>query len=163
MHHRAARQLVERMGGVADDEVTARTTMLVVGGGSTARRGSAARSEAGSPKLRKAEEVNAATPGRVRIVAEDEFCRLGGLPTAEALDRRYYSLRRIRRRYPRIRQNHIRCLESGRWSAPRLAPTSIATTDSRACGRSAASATASSGAGRSGRCCGSSRRRATVS
>ncbi len=111
MHHRAARQLVERMGGVADDEVTDRTTMLVVGGGSTARRGSAPRSEARSPKLRKAREVNAATPGRVRIVVEDEFCRLGGLPTAEALDRRYYSLRRIRRRYPRIRQNHIRCLE----------------------------------------------------
>ena len=111
MHHRAARQLVERLGGVADDEVTARTTMLVVGGGSTARRGPATRSEARSPKLRKAEEVNAATPGSVQIVAEDEFCRLGGLPTAEALDRRYYSLRRIRRRYPRIRQNHIRCLE----------------------------------------------------
>ncbi len=111
VHHRAARQLVERMGGVADDEVTARTTMLVVGGGSTSPRGSAARPEARSPKLRQAEEVNAATPGRVRIVAEDEFCRLGGLPTAEALGRRYYSLRRIRRRYPRIRQNHIRCLE----------------------------------------------------
>ncbi len=111
VHHRAARRLVERMGGVADDEVTARTTMLVVGGGSTVPRGAAARSEARSPKLRKAKEVNAATPGRVRIVAEDEFCRLGGLPTAEALDRRYYSLRRIRRRYPRIREDHIRCLE----------------------------------------------------
>ncbi len=110
MHHRAARQLVERMGGVADDEVTARTTMLVVGG-STAAAGSAARSEARSPKLRKAEEVNSATPGRVQIVAEDEFCRLGGLPTAEALDRRFYSLRGIRRRYPRIREDHLRCLE----------------------------------------------------
>lgn len=111
MHHRAARQLVERMGGVADEEVTARTTMLVVGGGSTAPRRSAARVQVRSPKLRKAEEVNAAAPGRVRIVAEDEFCRLGGLPTAEVLDRRYYSLRRIRRRYPRIREGHIRCLE----------------------------------------------------
>ena len=111
VHRRAARQLVERMGGVAADEVTARTTMLVVGGGSPAPRGSAARSQARSPELRKAEEVNAAAPGRVRIVAEDEFCRLGGLPTADALDRRYYSLRRIRRRYPRIRDDHIRRLE----------------------------------------------------
>ena len=111
VHHRAARQLVERLGGVADDDVTARTTMLVVGGGSSAPRGSAA--------LRKAEEVNAAAPGSVRIVAEDEFCRLGGLPTVEALDRRYYSLRRIRRRYPRIRGDHLRCLE--RRSLVRLA------------------------------------------
>ena len=111
MHRRAARRLVERMGGVADDDVTARTTMLVVGGGSTAPRSSAPRTEPPGPQLRKAEEVNAAAPGSVRIVAEDEFCRLGGLPTADALDRRYYSLRRIRRRYPRIRGNHIRCLE----------------------------------------------------
>ena len=111
VHRRAARQLVERLGGVAADDVTARTTMLVVGGGSGAPRGSPARSAARGPKLRKAEEVNAAAPGSVRIVAEDEFCRLGGLPTAEALDRRYYSRRRIRRRYPRVREDHLRCLE----------------------------------------------------
>ena len=111
LHHRAARQLVERMGGVAAADVTPRTTMLVVGGGSAAPNGSAARAGGRSPQLRKADEVNATAPGSVRIVAEDEFCRLGGLPTAEALDRRYYSLRRIRRRYPRIREGHIRCLE----------------------------------------------------
>ena len=111
VHHRAARQIVERLGGVAADDVTARTTMLVVGGGSSAQRGSASRAAVRSPKLRKAEEVNEAAPGSVRIVAEEEFCRLGGLPTAEALDRRYYSLRRIRRRYPRIREDHLRCLE----------------------------------------------------
>ena len=111
VHHRAARQLVERLGGVAADDVTARTTMLVVGGGPAAPRGSASRSAVRSLKLQQAEEVNAMAPGSVRIVAEDEFCRLGGLPTAEALDRRYYSLRRIRRRYPRIREDHLRCLE----------------------------------------------------
>ena len=109
MHHRAARQLVERLGGVAADDVTARTTMLVVGGGSAARQDPPAAVR--SPKLRRAEEVNKEAPGSVRIVAEDEFCRLGGLPTAEALDRRFYSLRRIRRRYPRIREDHLRCLE----------------------------------------------------
>lgn len=109
VHNGAARQLVERLGGVAADDVTARTTMLVVGAGAPAPQAA----------LRRAEEVNAAAPGRVRIVAEDEFCRLGGLPTAEALDRRYYSLRRIRRRYPRIREDHLRCLE--RRSLVRLA------------------------------------------
>lgn len=107
----AARQLVERLGGFAADDVTARTTMLVVGGGSAAAQGPAARSAVRSLKLRKAEEVNAQAPGSVRVLAEDEFCRLGGLPTVEALDRRFYSLRRIRRRYPRVREGHLRCLE----------------------------------------------------
>lgn len=111
VHHRAARRLVERLGGVAADDVTVRTTMLVMGEGASAPKASTV--------LRQAEEVNAAAPGSVRIVAEDEFCRLGGLPTAEALDRRYYSLRRIRRRYPRIREDHLRCLE--RRSLVRLA------------------------------------------
>ena len=114
VHQRAARQLVERLGGVAADDVTARTTMLVVGGGSPAPRRSPApttRSAVRSPKLRKAEEVNAAAPGRVRILAEDDFCRLGGLPTVEVLARRYYSMRRILRRYPRVREDHLRCLE----------------------------------------------------
>ncbi len=110
VQHRAARQLVERLGGVAADDVTARTTMLVVGGGSLPQA-PPARSAMRSPKLRQAEDVNAQAPGSVRILAEDEFCRLGGLPTAEALDRRFYSLRRIRRRYPRIREDHLRCLE----------------------------------------------------
>ena len=111
VQHRAARELVERLGGVAADEVTPRTTMLVVGEGAPASKGAADRSGPSRLEVRKAEEVNAAAPGSVRILAEDEFCRLGGLPTAEALDRRYHSLRRIRRRYPRIRTDHLRCLE----------------------------------------------------
>ena len=114
VHHRAARQLVERLGGAAVDDVTPRTTMLVVGGGSPAPRRSAAPtagSAVRSPKLRKAEAVNAAAPGSVRILAEDDFCRLGGLPTVEVLARRYYSMRRILRRYPRVREDHLRCLE----------------------------------------------------
>ena len=111
LQQRAARQLVERLGGVAADDLTARTTMLVVGEGAPAGRASAV--------LRQAEAVNASAPGRVRVVAEEEFCRLGGLPTFEALDRRFHSLRRIRRRYPRIRDDHLRCLE--RRSLVRLA------------------------------------------
>ena len=69
VQHRAARQLVERLGGVAADDVTARTTMLVVGGGSAPRQGPPARSAVRSPELRKAEEVNAQAPGSVRILA----------------------------------------------------------------------------------------------
>ena len=111
VQYRTARQLVERLGGVAADDVTTRTTMLVVGEGSPAPRGSPARSAVRSSKVRKAERVNAATPGAVRILAENDFCRLGGLPTAESLGRRYYSMRRIRRRYPRIGEGQLRCLE----------------------------------------------------
>ena len=116
---RQAREIVERLGGVATDEVTARTTMLVVGaGGVSAGTGDATPlSDTQSLKLRKAEQANAATPGRVRILPEEEFCRLGGLPSAEVLDRQYHSLRQIRDRYPAVREDHLRYLE--KWSLVR--------------------------------------------
>ena len=122
---RQARETVERLGGLAVDDVTARTTMLVVGSGgvSTGACGPKPDSEARSVNLRRAEQVNAATPGRVRILTEDEFCLLGGLPSAQALDRRHHNLRQIRDRYPAIREDHLRYLE--KWSLVR----SVARTD----------------------------------
>ena len=112
---REARELVERLGGVALDDVTARTTMLVVGAGAIpGGTGGSPREAARSPKLRKAEQVNAEAPGRVRILLEEDFCRLGGLPSIEALDRQYHSLRQIRERYPAVREDHLRYLE--KWS-----------------------------------------------
>ena len=116
---RQAREIVERLGGVAADDVTARTTMLVVGAGgvSPGAGGSTPTADAQSFKLRRAEQANAATPGRVRILPEEEFCRLGGLPSAEALDRQYHSLRQIRDRYPAVREDHLRYLE--KWSLVR--------------------------------------------
>ena len=116
---RQAREIVERFGGVAADDVTARTTMLVVGSGS-------ASSGAGDPtppgntqslKLRRAERANAETPGRVRILPEEDFCRLGGLPSLEALERQYHSKRHLRERYPAVREDHLRYLE--KWSLVR--------------------------------------------
>ena len=113
---REARELVDRLGGVAADDVTARTTMLVVGaGGASPCAGDSTTPEgARSLKVRKAEQVNAAVPGRVRILPEEEFCRLGGLPSVEALDRQHHSLRQIRDRYPAVREDHLRYLE--KWS-----------------------------------------------
>ena len=117
---RQGREIVERLGGVVAGEVTARTTMLVVGasGVSPGTGDPTPTSDTQSLKLRRAEQVNAATPGRVRILPEEDFCRLGGLPSAEALDRQYHSLRQIRDRYPAVREDHLRYLE--KWSLVRL-------------------------------------------
>jgi Tfp pilus assembly protein PilF len=106
---RQARELVERLGGVVADEVSGRTTMLVVGAGITQRRTGRVQATS-SPGA----QVNAETPGSVRIVGEDEFCRLGGLLSADVLDRQFHSERQIRERYPAVREDHLRYLE--KWS-----------------------------------------------
>lgn len=62
--------------------------------------------------LRQAEALNERTPGQVAIVSEGEFCRLGGLQSSETLRRRYHSLRRIRERYPLLRDDRIRQLRT---------------------------------------------------
>ena len=97
---RQAREIVERLGGV-----------------SPGARGPTPTADAQSFKLRRAEQANAETPGRVRILPEEDFCLLGGLPSAEALDRQYHSLRQIRDRYPAVREDHLRYLE--KWSLVR--------------------------------------------
>lgn len=99
---REALQLVERFGGATAADVTARTTMLVVG----ADAGTGKRS-----KLRRAEDINARSPGRVTLVDEQEFCRLGGLRSDESLRRLYHGLRQIRERYPDVREVRLRHLE----------------------------------------------------
>ncbi len=116
---RQAGETVERLGGVVADDVTARTTMLVVGAGgvSTGTGGPPPASAARSVKLRRAERANLTTPGRVRILPEEEFCRLGGVASVEALDRQYHSLRQVRERYPSVREDHLRYLE--KWSLVR--------------------------------------------
>ena len=119
---RDARALVRRLGGVSADEVTTRTTVLVVGAegfeAGRAHRDSASPDvdETVAPgeksnKLRKAEEANTKTPGRVRILSEEEFCQFGGLRSNESLRSRYHSLRRIREVYPLVRDTHLAHLE----------------------------------------------------
>ena len=99
---REAIRVVERLGGRAAQEVTARTTMLVV----------AAEAEAGKTgKLRRAEAINARTPGQVDVVDEREFCRLGGLQSDETLRQLYHGLRQMRERYPDVREVRLRHLE----------------------------------------------------
>ncbi|HXH05529.1 MAG TPA: tetratricopeptide repeat protein [Vicinamibacterales bacterium] len=105
---REARELVEALGGRTADDVTAATTMLVVGAEGFGPAGT--RPEA-SRKLRRAEAINAQSPGRIRVLSEEEFCRLAGLPSPTDLERRFYALSEIRARYPAVRDDHLRYLE----------------------------------------------------
>lgn len=116
---REARELVEQLGGLVADEVTAQTTMLVVGvdglsrvtGQSIEEEGSLSALASKSRKLKRAESVNSRTPDRIRIVSEEDFCRLGRLESDESLRRRYHSLRQIRELYPQINERRFRYLE----------------------------------------------------
>ena len=76
---------------------------------------SGASSEAGagagrdtSNKLKRAEELNAARADHVKIVTEDEFCRMAGVPTADALKRQYHAMRDLLGRYRWLREDQLR-------------------------------------------------------
>jgi tetratricopeptide (TPR) repeat protein len=123
-----ARALVARLGGVAADDVSAKTTMLVVGdegylasdfSRTTDERDRAVGpAEAGphnqnsykSNKLKRAEELNAQEASRIRILSETEFCRLAGVPTPEALKRQYHAIRDLLARYRALRADHLHYL-----------------------------------------------------
>jgi hypothetical protein len=102
-----ARSLVARLGGVTADDVNARTTMLVIGG-----EGFGPATEEKSQKLKRAEELNAqAVPGQaIRILDEEDFCRLAGVPTVHALKRQYHAMRDVLVRYRALREDHLRYL-----------------------------------------------------
>ena len=91
--------------------------MLVVGAEGFSRAEDATSSDAGrgeaekSNKLKKAEQANAKSPGNVRILSEEDFCKLGGLPTADNLKQQLYRLRDIRALYPTVRDDRLRYLE----------------------------------------------------
>ena len=93
-----AQALVIRLGGSSGDEVTAKTTMVVVGdeGFSGAEK---------SQKLRKAEDLS------IRIVSENEFCRLAGIQPPEDLKQQYYAQRDLLSMYPGLREDHLRYLQ----------------------------------------------------
>lgn len=106
-----AQALVIRLGGSAADEVTAKTTMLVVG--AEGFPGSEK-----SQKLRKAEDL------AIRIVTENDFCRLAGIQPPEDLKQQYYSQRDLLGMYGHsnaaaasgapaagLREDHLRYLQ----------------------------------------------------
>ncbi|MCM3880346.1 MAG: tetratricopeptide repeat protein [Vicinamibacterales bacterium] len=93
-----AQALVIRLGGSTADEVTARTTMVVVGVETTP-------AVEKSQKLRKAEEL------KVRVVNENDFCRIAGIQPPDELKQQYYSQRDLLGMYPGLREDHLRYLE----------------------------------------------------
>jgi len=111
-----ASKLVEELGGSTDDDVTVRTTLLVVG---------AASYPDGAPdlsvllddtstqnqKLRRVAQINADTPGRIRVLSEDEFCRLTGQPAVAERRTQHYGQKDILAMYPALRLDHLRYLE----------------------------------------------------
>ena len=104
-----ARALVTRLGGETADDVNARTTMLVIG----AEGFGPAPDRDKSNKLKRAEELNA-QPGAaappIRIVSEEDFCRLTGVATPDTLKRQYHAMRDMMARYRSLREDHLRYL-----------------------------------------------------
>jgi tetratricopeptide (TPR) repeat protein len=99
-----ARALVARLGGVTADDVTVKTTMLVIGGegfGPTAEK---------THNLRRAEELNTQGPPQIRILTEDQFCHLAGVPTIDAIRQQYHAQRDLLARYRSLREDHLRYL-----------------------------------------------------
>ena len=117
-----ARALVARLGGATADDVNAKTTMLVIGaeGFGRATDGDepsevvpgSSRSRDKSNKLKRAEELNA-QPGQeqtIRILSEEDFCLLAGVPTPDTLKRQYHAMRDLLARYRALREDHLRYL-----------------------------------------------------
>jgi tetratricopeptide (TPR) repeat protein len=112
-----AHALVVKLGGAAADEVNAKTTMLVVGAegfgphdGSEGSEDDPGPKRQTSNKLKRAEELNAQNPARIEIIPEEQFCRLAGVPTPEALKRQYHAVRDLLARYRLLREDHLRYL-----------------------------------------------------
>ncbi len=58
-----------------------------------------------SQKLRKAEEL------KIRVIGENEFCRMAGIQPPEELKQQYYSQRDLLVMYPGLREDHLRYLQ----------------------------------------------------
>lgn len=126
-----ARAAVERLGGTTDDDVTLRTTMLVVGGetypdGVPDIAHLVHDNSTHSQKLRRAAQLNAEQPGKVRVISEDEFCRSVGLAPVAELREKHYTQRDILAMYPALREDHFRYL--AKWGFIRPAFTNRANT-----------------------------------
>ena len=108
-----ASALVAVLGGSTAEDVNAKTTMVVIGAeGLRLAAGDAGDSgdEARSVKLKKAEELNAEHGAQIRILSEDEFCHLAGVPSPETLKRQYHATRDLLARYRALRDDHVRYL-----------------------------------------------------
>lgn len=107
---RDARALVARLGGASGDDVNARTTMLVVGAEGF---GEDQGDDEGPPDRKKSNKLKRAEELRVPVVTEEEFCRIAGITSREALKKQYHAMRDLVSRYPSLREDHLRYLVKG--------------------------------------------------
>ncbi|HEX7486883.1 MAG TPA: BRCT domain-containing protein, partial [Vicinamibacterales bacterium] len=117
-----ARLLVARLGGGVIGDVSARTTLLVVGDGAAAgdRGVSPDRDREQNQKIRRAKTINAREPGRIRILSEEDFCELAGVPSPATLRKQWYALHDILAMYPLLREDHLRYLQKWNLIRPAL-------------------------------------------
>ena len=113
-----AQKVVSELGGTALDEVTSRATMLVVGGASASPHSAEAERDK-TRKIRRAEAMNAARPGKVKVLTEDQFCALAGLRSPGELRRQWHALRDVLAMYPNLREEQLRYLQ--KWNLVRPA------------------------------------------
>jgi tetratricopeptide (TPR) repeat protein len=111
-----ARGLVEDLGGTSDEDVTVRTTLLVVGAesypdGAPDLAVLLDDTSTQSQKLRRVAQINSEAPGRIRVLSEDEFCRLAGQPAVAERRTQHYGQRDVLAMYPALRVDHLRYLE----------------------------------------------------
>ena len=90
--------------------------MLVVGAEGFSGPAETAPSEDGtrsiekSNKLKRAEDLNAQPGHRIEILSEEDFCRLAGITTPDALKRQFHAQRDLLARYRLLREDHLRYL-----------------------------------------------------
>ena len=97
-----ARQHAERLGAVVDEAVSSTTTVVVIGGGTSDTR-----------------RRPLTAPARARVLDEDRFCEMAGLPSPSALKRQFHTARDVLTRYPHLREDHLRYLQ--KWGLVRPA------------------------------------------
>jgi hypothetical protein len=95
---REARTVAERLGATVVDEVTSQTTILVAADDS-------------GQKLKRAQQINAESPGRIRIMSEDDFCDVAEVPSPSALRKQYHAQRDLLERYPHVREDRLRYMQ----------------------------------------------------
>jgi hypothetical protein len=93
-----ARTVAVRLGATVVEELSTAVTVLV------------AADESGQ-KLKRAEQINADSPGRIRIITEDGFCDLAGVPSPSALRKQYHAQRDLLERYPHVREDRLRYMQ----------------------------------------------------
>jgi tetratricopeptide (TPR) repeat protein len=107
-----AQALVAQLGGATGNDVNAETTMLVVGAAGFGPLPGTANADPRekSNKLRRAEELNAHQVRQIRIISEEDFCRMAGVASVDRLKQQHYAMRDLMARYPNTREDQLRYL-----------------------------------------------------